>query len=238
MEAPAQTPASTSLDSPQHPAVQLHRIDRNAGIIGGLRFCLERAKRRYVVPLDSDDLLTPDAVRVLSHALKRSGYPALAYSDEDKVEADHSEILTSSLTGILSCSSTPAISRTSARSIASLPSSSERTPIPTPRAVMIGTRSRDSISPATSPLHVPEVFYSWRMHAESTAGNIGSKPYVSRLAAQGAQQGAVCGADPALYDLQPSPLFNGTPDWWIRRGRRDPLAGDHRSRDGTRRRVG
>src|SRR5207248_2539530 len=55
------------------------------GIIRGMRHGLEQARHRYAVSVDHDDLLTPDCARVLSQALQRAGYPALAYTDEDKL---------------------------------------------------------------------------------------------------------------------------------------------------------
>ena len=206
----------------EHPAVQLHRIDRNAGIIGGLRFCLERAKRRYVVPLDSDDLLTPDAVRVLSNALKRSGYPALAYSDEDKVEvgSPRDPYFKPGWDPVLFVNSCYiahlcAIDRQLALELGTYTDSETE-----------GSHDWDTFTrfhhAGYVPLHVPEVLYTWRMHAESTAGNIGSKPYVYASQRRVLSKVLSAAPDPALYDLQPSPLFNGTPDWWIRRGHRDP----------------
>ena len=39
----------------RYPYVHLHRVEENLGIIGGMRFCLEHAKNRYILPLDSDD---------------------------------------------------------------------------------------------------------------------------------------------------------------------------------------
>ncbi len=70
-------------------AIRVFRVEDNLGIIGGMRFCLERAAHRYILPVDSDDLLTPDCLRVLSHALRQAGYPALAYTDEDNLEGSH-----------------------------------------------------------------------------------------------------------------------------------------------------
>ena len=66
-------------------SVRLYRTDENLGIIAGTRFCLERATGRYAATVDHDDLIAPDCVRVVTHALVAAGYPALAYSDEDKV---------------------------------------------------------------------------------------------------------------------------------------------------------
>jgi glycosyltransferase involved in cell wall biosynthesis/SAM-dependent methyltransferase len=206
----------------EHPAVRLHRSDQNVGIIAGSRLCLERASNPYVVPVDHDDLLTPDAVRVLSHALERAGYPAFAYSDEDKLEGhslrdpyfkpDWDPVLF-----VNSCytSHLCAINRGIALELEAY----------TDQEVE-GSPDWDTFTrlyvAGHVPLHIPEVLYSWRMHAESTAGNIHSKPYV--FAAHRKVLGRVLAAatDAANYDLQPSPLFSGTPDWWIRRAHRDP----------------
>src|SRR5688572_13976678 len=67
----------------QKEQVRLLEQPRNLGIVGGLRLCLEAARARYVVPLDGDDLLTPDALQVLASALARDPATAFAYSDED-----------------------------------------------------------------------------------------------------------------------------------------------------------
>ncbi|MDI7065944.1 glycosyltransferase, partial [Klebsiella pneumoniae] len=53
-----------------HPCVRLIRVEKNLGIVGGLRVCLEAARNRYVVPLDADDLIASDCVRVLTSSLK------------------------------------------------------------------------------------------------------------------------------------------------------------------------
>ncbi len=65
--------------------IQVHRLENNAGIAGGLRSCLERAHGRYALPVDADDLLYPDALRVAAFYIRRFNYPALLYSDEDKI---------------------------------------------------------------------------------------------------------------------------------------------------------
>src|SRR5206468_12079104 len=62
--------------------VKLHHVSANLGIIGGMRYCLERAHNRYIVPLDSDDFLYPDCVRVVAAEIQKHGYPPLLYTDE------------------------------------------------------------------------------------------------------------------------------------------------------------
>ena len=69
----------------RHPAVRLHRVERNLGIAGGMRLGLERARNRYILPLDSDDYLYPDCLRLVGAALAAHGFPGLLYTDEDKL---------------------------------------------------------------------------------------------------------------------------------------------------------
>jgi glycosyltransferase involved in cell wall biosynthesis len=206
----------------QHPAVRLHRSDKNLGIIAGTRFCLESASNRYVVPLDHDDLLTPDAARVLTHALRRAGYPPFAYSDEDKLEGGSSRdpyfkpdwdpvlFVNSCYTSHL-C----AIDRQLALELGAYTDQAAE-----------GSPDWDTFTrlyvAGHVPLHIPEVLYTWRMHAESTAGNIQSKPYVYASQRRVLSRVLAAAPDPSLYELQPSPLFAGMPDWWIRRAHRNP----------------
>jgi hypothetical protein len=197
--------------------VRLLRVDQNLGIVGGMRYCLERATGRYVVPVDSDDLLARDTVATLVRHLSRAGWPALAYSDEDhligrrrvlpyfKPEWDPVLFANSAFIAHLG-----AIDRV--------------------RALELGVYSDDSakgchdwdtfvrfLAAGETPLHIPEMLYSWRMHAQSTAANVASKDYIhaSHKATLGRLQAGF--AHPEHFELVPSPLFEGTPDWWFRR---------------------
>ncbi|HJQ60737.1 MAG TPA: glycosyltransferase [Vineibacter sp.] len=52
-----------------------------------LRLGLERAGGQYVVPLDANWLLLPDAVRVLQAFIEQSGQPVAIYADSDQADA-------------------------------------------------------------------------------------------------------------------------------------------------------
>ena len=67
------------------PRCRVLRNERNLGIILGLRLCLTAAAGDYVIPVDADDLLTPDALQILAHSISRHKRPALVYSDEDRL---------------------------------------------------------------------------------------------------------------------------------------------------------
>lgn len=63
--------------------IRLLRLPENLGIAGGLRHCLENAAAEFCLPLDADDLLTPDAIALLSAQLASCPEAKLVYSDED-----------------------------------------------------------------------------------------------------------------------------------------------------------
>ena len=67
------------------PRVRFWRVEDNLHIIGGSRFLLEHARGTYVVPVDHDDVLYPDALRILSSFVAEHHEPDLLYSDEQKI---------------------------------------------------------------------------------------------------------------------------------------------------------
>jgi O-antigen biosynthesis protein len=199
-----------------HPCVRLHRTPHNLGIIGGMRHCLERAAGRYVVPVDSDDYLYPDCVRILTWHIARSSYPALLYTDEDKLAGE------TFLDPYFKPDWDPVLFVDSCY-IAHLCA------IDRERALRLGVytdpRTEGSHDGDTfmrfhleghRPVHVPEVVYSWRMHAQSTAANMDSKSYIHE--SQKAVLARFVEAQPRgeRYAVEASPFFAGTPDWWIR----------------------
>lgn len=62
--------------------IRVLRLQENRGIVGGMRLCLEAATGEYVVPIDSDDLVSPDALQLVQHAIERHGRPSFLYTDE------------------------------------------------------------------------------------------------------------------------------------------------------------
>ncbi|MDG2528795.1 glycosyltransferase [Caulobacter endophyticus] len=203
----------------KRPYIRLERVEENLGIIGGMRHCLERATGRYILPLDSDDYLTPDCVRIMTWHLQQHGYPALAYSDEDKLQG-------SSLSGpylkpdwdpvlfVNSCyiAHLCAIDREKALALGAYGDSATE-----------GSHDWDTFTrfmvAGHEPVHVPEVLYSWRMHAQSTASNIDSKPVVYDSQRAVLERFLAGHPKRANFQLAKSPLFGSTPDWWLRRNR-------------------
>jgi hypothetical protein len=87
-----------------------------------------------------------------------------------------------------------------------------------------------------TPVHIPEVLYSWRMHPNSCAGNIASKDYIfsSQQKVLRRYLDSVPGREKHALEL--SPLFKGTPDWRLMRQPHNPcpltvivLGGSNRS---------
>jgi glycosyltransferase involved in cell wall biosynthesis len=201
----------------RHSWVAVHESAENAGIIGGLRLCLERAQGRYIVPVDADDWLYPDCLDVVSWWVRETGFPALLYSDEDK------RIDRRAVQPYLKPDFDPVLLLNSAY-IAHLGVIDRRV------ALELGAYSDKStegspdwdlfvrfLAAGKAAVHIPEVVYSWRMHPESTADDALSKPYIhtSQRAVLERYLNLRFIADD--YKVEYSPLVNGTADWWMER---------------------
>src|SRR4051812_38633684 len=206
----------------QHTWIKVYRSEQNLGIVGGLRFCLERASGRYVLPVDGDDQLYPDALKVIAVQLERTGYPPILYTDEDKLttfgvsqpyfKPDWDPVLLGNLAYIAHLGV-----------------------IAKEEALRLGAYS----DPATegSPdwdlflrfaaaghaaVHIPEVVYSWRMHSSSTAEDAHSKSYI--MASQQAVLSKFLKAKgmEERFSIENSPFFPGAPHWHFARNHTNP----------------
>jgi len=207
----------------RHPGVRLERVEHNLGIIGGMRFCLEHARGRYILPLDSDDLIEPDCVHVLTRFIKDNNYPPLLYTDEDKLGAGRfgSPYFKPDWDPVLflhSCyiAHLCAIDREKAIELGLYTDKGAE-----------GCHDWDSfirfMHAGQVPCHIPEVLYSWRIHSESTSGNIASKSYITESHRNTLQRFLNRSGVPNI-ELVNSPLFGYNVDWWFRRKRVDPRA--------------
>jgi Glycosyl transferase family 2 len=204
--------------------VKLCRAETNIGITAGLRYCLEQAEGRYVLPVDADDYLYPDAFRIITSFLDRSGYPPLLYTDEDKV------IGTKFFQPYLKPDWDPVLFLNSAY-IAHLGV------IDREKALKLGaySDSRTEGSPdwdlfirfmiaGYTPAHISEVLYSWRVHAHSTADDAASKPYVHSSQKAALQRFLDAQPNPAKFSVEYSPLLAGAAHWRFSRQHSDPRA--------------
>ncbi len=190
-----------------YPFVSIHWLGHNAGIVGGLRECLDRANGRYILPVDADDRLYPDALQIITAYIQANDYPALLYTDEDKVagsgiyqpyfKPDWDPVLLANSAYIAHLGVVD-------RSIAlTLDAYSDRS--------AEGSADWDLFTrfanAGHSAIHIPEVVYSWRIHAHSTADDAATKPYIR--SSQEAVLRRFLGSHTAgrNFSVEPSTLF-------------------------------
>jgi len=200
-----------------HPRVVFHRSSENLGIVGGTRFCLVHAGGRYVLPVDHDDRLYPDCVATVTHWLKRAGYPAVMYSDEDKLLGRRATM------PFLKPDWDPVL-------FADQCYTAHLDVIDRALALGVGAYADEGAEGSPDwdclmrlhvaghhPVHLPEVLYSWRMHAASTSFDIDSKSYIQGSQRAVRERYLRHVAHPERFLLELSPQFIGTPDWHVRR---------------------
>jgi hypothetical protein len=73
-----------------------------------------------------------------------------------------------------------------------------------------------------TPVHVPEVVYSWRMHSASAALDITSKSYLYSSHEHVLGKFLATQPNAERYRVERSPIFHGLPEWWFRRTHTDP----------------
>jgi glycosyltransferase involved in cell wall biosynthesis len=200
-----------------HRWIQLYRLEKNAGIARGLRNCLEHAHGRYVMPVDADDLLYPDTLRIVTSCMRRCNYPPLLYSDEDKIigtkvyqpymkpDWDPVLLLNSAYIAHLGILDRQKALDLGAYSDANTEGSPDWDVFV--RFLIAGYMAA----------HIPEVLYSWRVHAHSTADDAATKPYVH--ASQRAVLQRFLDARPrrTKFKIEYSPLLGGMAHWHFSR---------------------
>ncbi len=206
----------------QYSWVKLHRVPTNIGIGAGLRYCLEQATGRYVLPVDADDYLYPDALQVISSYIGKAGYPPLLYTDEDKVigtrfyqpyfkpDWDPVLFLNSAYIAHLGV-----IDRQKALELGAYDDPDAE-----------GSQDWDLfvrfMIAGWTPVHIPEVLYSWRVHAHSTADDAATKPYIHSSQKAVLQRFLDARQDPGRFSIEYSPLLGGAPHWHFVRRHTDP----------------
>lgn len=197
----------------QYPWVRIEHAPQNIGITRGLRRCLEVATGRYVLPVDADDYLYPDALRVITRWIEETNYPVLLYSDEDKLAG------AKFVQPYLKPDWDPVLLLNSAY-IAHLGI------VDRLKALELGAYSdgRAEGSPdwdlfvrfliaGYQGVHIPEVLYGWRVHAHSTADDAANKPYVHTSQRVVLQRFLDAHPDRAKFTIENSPLLSGAAHW-------------------------
>jgi GT2 family glycosyltransferase len=163
----------------RNPRVQLFRVDRNLHIVGGNRYLLERARGDYIVPIDADDLLYPDALAWLAEAIQARPGLAMAYADEEKIDAlgePLEPIAREAWSRLTAAGTVPSSHPTTFRRDLALALgvySDERT---------LGSHDWDTAlrfaDAGHKALHIPAILYGWRVHGGSTSLSATAKSYV------------------------------------------------------------
>ena len=211
-----------------HPWIHLHRLEENAGIARGLRYCLERARGRYVMPVDADDLLYPDTLRIVTFYIRQFNYPPLLYSDEDKIlgakayqpylkpDWDPVLLLNSAYIAHLGILDRAKALELGAYSDASTEGSPDWDVFV--RFLIAGYAAS----------HIPEVLYSWRVHAHSTADDAATKPYVDASQRAVLQRFLDAQSSRGKFKIEYSPLLGGLsggmPHWHFSRQHNEAAA--------------
>ena len=182
---------------------------KNLGIARGLRLCLEMATGRYVLPVDADDVLYPDALGVVAAHIRKGNFPPLLYSDEDKLiglrssqpyfKPDFDPVL---LSNSAYTAHLGVIDREKALTLGAYTDSSVEGSVDWDLFLRF-------VSAGFRPIHIPEILYQWRIHAESTADDGAVKDYVGssqREALRGFLDRHPCGSN---FTVVQSPLLAG-----------------------------
>lgn len=161
--------------------IRLFRVEENLHIVGGNRYLLARAAGRYVVPVDSDDVLYPDTLSVLADALRTEAHepPSIVYSDEQKIDLDGTPL---ELIWRRPFSFASALSTVPAAHLLIFDRERGLAAGVYTDDGALGCHDWDTALRLTErggkALHVPEVLYGWRMHEQSTALYTGAKTYI------------------------------------------------------------
>jgi hypothetical protein len=228
----AHGPVSAALDGALReiaakPVVKVFRLDTNLGIMGAMRFCLERATGRYVVPLDADDLLTPDALAIFAHRIAELSAPPFLFSDEDIYIDDQPRFpyWRPGWDPILNLESSYIWHACAIRRDVALDLD-----LYTNKAAEF-CHDWDTVfrmvDSGISPVHVPDVLYHWRHHTRSTTNNADAgrpdeesgsiRSVRATLNARIARTG-----QPHRYEVSDFPVFRGSRELYIARKEVDP----------------
>ena len=201
----------------QYSWIKVVRSPENAGIIGGMRLCLEAATGRYILTVDSDDWLYPDCLRIVTCGVQKKGYPPILYTDEDKLIGEHA------VQPYFKPDFDPVLLLNSAY-IAHLGVIDRM--LAMEHGAYADTRTEGSpdwdlftrfFVAGLPAVHIPEVVYSWRMHPDSTADDAGSKPYIHSSQKAVLQRYLETAGLAQKYEIEYSPILKDTCDWWLHR---------------------
>jgi len=202
-----------------HPSITVASWPHNVGIVEGHRLGLELCEAEYVALLDHDDLLTPDALRIVAGHIERGDSPDYLYSDEDKCDERGRRFAP-----LRKPDFTPALLMDTAYTCHL--SVIRRTQLKACGAFtdpgVEGTQDWDMAlrlyEAGCKIVHIPETLYSWRATPTSTALSFSAKPGVLVAQSYCLQQHLHRRGLDQSFEVVPNPLFPvADGHWWLRR---------------------
>jgi GT2 family glycosyltransferase len=161
----------------QDPRIRLVERATNGHIVATSNDAVAEARGEFLVFLDHDDLLTPDALSQMSRAIAATPDVDYLYSDEDKVGADGElfgrfskpDWSPERLRGQMYTSHLSVMRTSLVREVGAFREGYDGSQ-DHDLALRVSERARRVV-------HVPEVLYHWRAVAGSAAADINAKPY-------------------------------------------------------------
>jgi glycosyltransferase involved in cell wall biosynthesis len=159
--------------------IRQFRVEKNIHIIGGNRYLLERARGRFVVPIDSDDLLYLDALEIVARECLSEDAADFYFSDEQKVTplGTPNELMwRPECSRLFATATCPAAHLMLYRRDLGLAIGAYT------EEYAQGSHDWDTflrlIDSGARPARIEEVLYGWRMHPQSAALSEESKDYL------------------------------------------------------------
>ncbi len=201
--------------------VKVAYLPTNAGIVGNSIAAADLATGDFLALLDHDDTLAPFALHTIVSTINEAPEADFLYSDEDKIDT-HGDRVEPNFKPEWSpetlrsrnyiCHLT-ILTRDLFRRVGEF------------RPGFDGSQDYDLVLRATEQarriVHIPHVLYHWRMHAQSTAANKGSKNYayeagkraveehLGRVGIDGSvHDGPILGTYQVVYHLRTQPLVS------------------------------
>ena len=159
------------------------KLNGNFGISGNTNLAVSYAQGDYICLADHDDVLSPDALYQMAKTIEETGADFI-YSDEALFDSDWTNPIVAHfkpdysyyyLTNCNYICHLACIRRSIFTLLGGLQSSYD------------GAQDHDLFlkiteQPDVKIHHIPKVLYYWRVHAQSTSGGVGAKPYVTQNA--------------------------------------------------------
>jgi GT2 family glycosyltransferase len=159
------------------PRVRVHLREQNGGIVAASQDALERATGDFIVLLDHDDVLTPDALAQVSAAIDANPNADYIYSDQDRMTLEgetHSRFRKPDW-------SPERLRHHNYLTHLSVLRRAVVVELGGFRAGYDGSQDHDLLLRVTerarAVLHIPEVLYHWREVPGSAAGDAEAKPW-------------------------------------------------------------